>query len=145
MNAIDESFEELCERLREQCNAQSVAARCGGLAVVDIRPGELSELLNELDRLRGLINTPETADFIRGVPLEAAHQRERWGEQHDEKKSGEEWVFLFGFLSGKAVQALKAGDVDKAQHHAITAAAALANFHRLAAGQRPAAPRKDAR
>jgi hypothetical protein len=32
---------------------------------------------------REIINSPETADFMAGVPIEAIHQRERWGSDHD--------------------------------------------------------------
>ena len=38
-----------------------------------------------------VINTPETADFMSGVPLEAAHQRERWGSDHDAGKTPFDW------------------------------------------------------
>lgn len=89
------------------------------------------ELTRERDRLLALLNTPEIADFMRGVPLEAAHQVEKWGPEHDAEKSGHQWMFLFGFLAGKAVQAVKSGNPEKAKHHAITAGAAAANFHRL--------------
>jgi hypothetical protein len=37
----------------------------------------------EIDRLHLLLNTPETEDFYAGIELEAAHQRERWGSDHD--------------------------------------------------------------
>lgn len=91
---------------------------------------------NELvERVRlEIINSPETADFMAAVPLEAAHQRERWGSDHDTGKTAEDWVFLVGWLLGKASQALKAGDTDKAKHHTISSAAALANWHAAIAG-----------
>lgn len=76
-----------------------------------------------------IINTPETADFMAGVPIEAAHQRERWGVGHDAGKSPFDWFWLIGYLSQKAADAAVRGDADKAMHHTISTAAALANWH----------------
>lgn len=83
----------------------------------------------ELERLRALLNTPETEDFDRAVPLEAAHQVERWGAAKDEGKNPEDWFWLVGYLAGKALSAMKAGDMVKAKHHTISTAAALRNWH----------------
>lgn len=84
----------------------------------------------EAERLDSLINTPELEDFDKGVPLESAHQAERWGEAHDRSKSAENWYWLIGYLSGKALRSAIAGDREKALHHTISAAAALRNWHR---------------
>lgn len=81
-----------------------------------------------------VINTPETADFMAGVPLEAAHQRERWGVDHDGGKTPFDWFWLIGYLAQKAADAAVRGDVDKAQHHTISTAAALANWHLALSG-----------
>ncbi|WP_210357625.1 hypothetical protein [Sphingomonas beigongshangi] len=81
-----------------------------------------------------LVNTPETAGFLAGVPLEAAHQRERWGSEHDEGKSPFDWFWLIGYLAQKAAAASVAGDTDKALHHTISTAAALANWHAALSG-----------
>ncbi len=78
---------------------------------------------------RAIINSPETADFMAAVPLEAAHQRERWGVDHDAGKTPEDWLFLVGYLGGKACAAARIGDTEKAKHHTISTAAALANWH----------------
>lgn len=83
----------------------------------------------EVDRLSGLINTPELDDFDKAVPLECAHQIERWGDAHDRSKSAENWYWLVGYLAGKALRAAIAGDRDKALHHTISTAAALRNWH----------------
>jgi hypothetical protein len=87
------------------------------------------ELLNENERLNGLINTPETDDFLRGVQLEAAHQVQRWGYAHDRSKSAENWFWLVGYLAGKALRAAISADQEKAKHHTISSAAALKNWH----------------
>lgn len=92
----------------------------------------MEELREEIRR--EVINSPETADFIAGVPLEAAHQRERWGVDHDAGKEPQDWFWLIGYLAGKALRAASDGDVDKARHHTISTAAALANWHAALSG-----------
>jgi hypothetical protein len=56
-----------------------------------------------IEELNALINTPEILDFMKAVPLEAAHQRERWGSDHDAGKTDSEWLWLIGFLACKAL------------------------------------------
>ena len=81
-----------------------------------------------------VINAPETADFMAGVPIEAAHQRDRWGSDHDAGKGPMDWFWLIGYLAQKAATAQIAGDADKALHHTIRTAAALANWHAAISG-----------
>lgn len=81
-----------------------------------------------------VINTPETADFMAGVPIEAAHQRERWDSEHDAGKTAFDWFWLVGYLAQKAAAAQVAGDSEKALHHTISTAAALANWHAAISG-----------
>jgi hypothetical protein len=83
----------------------------------------------ENERLRALVNTPELNDFSKGVVLEAQHQRDRWGVDHDAGKSAFDWFWLIGYLAQKAADASVRGDADKAKHHTISTAAALANWH----------------
>ena len=83
---------------------------------------------------RQIINSPETADFMAGVPLEAAHQRERWPTEDDAGKEPEDWLFLVGYLAGKACAAARTGNTEKALHHTISAAAALSNWHAALTG-----------
>lgn len=52
------------------------------IAALDSRASNAAEVERKAIRDE-IINTPETADFMAGVPLEAAHQRERWGADHD--------------------------------------------------------------
>lgn len=80
-------------------------------------------------RLQTLLNTPELHDFAKAVTLEAAHQRERWGIEHDQKKEPEDWFWTLGYLGGKALRAAIDGDTEKLRHHTITAAALLNNWH----------------
>jgi len=87
----------------------------------------------ELRELKDLLNTPETSDFDKGVPLEATHQIQRWGAAHDDGKQPEDWFWLCGYLAGKALSSFKAGDVEKAKHHCISTAAAMRNWHKAIA------------
>lgn len=82
-----------------------------------------------------IINTPETADFMAAVPIEAAHQRERWGVNHDAGKTPFDWFWLIGYLAQKAADAAVRDDLEKAKHHTISTAAALANWHASLSGQ----------
>lgn len=81
----------------------------------------------EIERLEALINTPHINDFFEAVKLEAAHQRERWGVEHDAGKTDADWFWLIGYLAGKAIRP----DVtaEKRLHHIITTAAACLNWH----------------
>lgn len=83
----------------------------------------------EIRRLRGLISNPHTDEFLPAVQLEAAHQRERWGDAHARGKSAENWFWLVGYLAGKCLRAVIEGDKAKALHHTISSAAALANWY----------------
>lgn len=83
----------------------------------------------EIARLRGLLNTPEMMNFLKGVHLEAIHQVERWGTAHDRAKRPADWFWLVGYLAGKALHAQTAGNTEKALHHCISTAAALFNWH----------------
>lgn len=94
-----------------------------------ISVSEEKALRERIAELEIELNRPETADFLRGIPLEAAHQRLRWGSQHDAGKGPLDWFWLIGYLAQKAAFAAIAGDVEKAKHHTISTAAALANWH----------------
>jgi hypothetical protein len=94
---------------------------------------ELDIARSELHALKSIINTPETEDFDKGVPLEATHQIQRWGAAHDAGKQPEDWFWLCGYLAGKALSSFKAGDVEKAKHHCISTAAAMRNWHKAIA------------
>jgi hypothetical protein len=90
---------------------------------------EFNDARARIEELEALLNTPEIEDFDRAVPLEAAHQVVRWGRPHDDGKEPEAWFWLVGYLAGKALHALKSGDLEKAKHHCISTAAALRNWH----------------
>lgn len=85
-------------------------------------------------RLTALINTPRTDDFFEAVRIEAAHQIERWGVEHDAGKRPEDWIALVVYLLGKATKAHYESDRDKLLHHVITLAAVALNWHRNATG-----------
>lgn len=91
---------------------------------------KLTNLQAEVDRLNAIINTPHADDFLKAVSIEGEHQRQRWGSEHDAGKTPADWFWLVGHLGGKALHAHAAGNVEKAEHHIITTAAACANWHR---------------
>lgn len=91
---------------------------------------ENARLKEEVARLTALLNTPEVLDFAKAVNLEAAHQRERWGTDHDAGKTDEDWFWLVGYLAGKALH-----KPEKRLHHLIACAAALANWHLYTVGK----------
>lgn len=67
---------------------------------------EINGLRARIAELEALINTPATADFLKAVELEAAHQIERWGKDarnNDEMKDDADWLWLMAYLSAKAV------------------------------------------
>lgn len=99
--------------------------------------GEIERLRKRVADLEALINSPEVADFMAGVPLEAAHQIERWGAGHDAEKTAWDWFWTVGYLAGKAANAMLSGDVDKVRHHTITTAALCLNWHRRIGGWQP--------
>ncbi len=93
---------------------------------------DAEEAKAEVERLKKLINTPYAEEFFPGVQVEAAHQVERWGVEHDEGKAPEDWLWLLGALAAKAVRSLNSGpsrDFEKAKHHIITSAAVLKNWY----------------
>lgn len=96
---------------------------------------ENQSLKAENARLLALLNTPEILDFVKGVPLEAAHQRERWGSDHDAGKTPADWFWLVGYLAGKALNAHVTGNTEKALHHTISTASALCNWHAAILGK----------
>jgi hypothetical protein len=100
-------------------------------------PGYAEILRMEAWALRAAakINTPETEDWMAGVPLEAIHQIERYGRAHDAGKTPFDWFWLIGYLAQKAAMAHLARDAEKAKHHTISTAAALLNWHRQLSGE----------
>jgi hypothetical protein len=80
--------------------------------------------------LEGRINTPHTDDWFEAVRLEAAHQVERFGSKHDAGKAPTDWLWLIGWLVGKACTAAVKGDTEKAKHHTVSTGACLLNWHR---------------
>lgn len=95
---------------------------------------ERDAALDEVARLKRLINTPRTDDFFEAVRIEAAHQIERWGVEHDAGKRPADWLTLFVYLLGKATKAYYDNDGEKLTHHVVTVAAVALNWHRAIIG-----------
>lgn len=97
------------------------------------RAGELEDCFRRASekahRLSAQINTPHVGEFFEAVRIEAAHQRERWGYEHDAAKHTEDWIALFVYLLGKAATAYWAGDHAKLVHHVVTVAAVASQWH----------------
>lgn len=120
------------EGLRKAAENAALAASCR--EVLKVGAGkvvlhELSEAHIRIKVLEGKLDTPLFHDFTEAVKREAAHQVERWGKAHDRSKSAENWFWLVGFLAGKALRSAITGDKEKAQHHTISSAAALMQWH----------------
>lgn len=96
---------------------------------------EVQSLRERIADLEAKINTPLTDDWFDGVRLEAAHQQERWGSEHDAGKEALDWFWLIGYLAQKAAMSAINGDRAKAMHHTISTAAALLNWHRQISGE----------
>lgn len=111
-----------------------MAERDAALKAEDIAVSSCATAQAEVERLLALINTPRTDDFFEAVRIEAAHQVERWGAEHDAGKRAEDWIALFMYLLGKATKAHYDGDRAKLEHHVITAAAVALNWHRNLTG-----------
>lgn len=93
---------------------------------------EYQKLLEENMKYYALINTPELNDFSKAVVIEAVHQRERFGREHDVCKTVDEWFWVLCYLATKATQAYRYGDHEKYLHHLVTSAALLNNWHAYA-------------
>lgn len=89
----------------------------------------------ELEAERSRLAVPEIANFLAGVESEAKHQRSRWASDHDAGKAPEDWFWLLGYLAGKALASVRAGNGEKARHHCISSAAALYNWHAAISGE----------
>ena len=111
---------------RKDADTRAIAAAVNFLRT---HSAEIAGALAEVERLNAIVNTPQANDFLRAVSTEAEHQRQRWGSDHDRGKTPADWFWLVGYLAGKALHAHAASDLTKAEHHVITAAAALANWH----------------
>jgi hypothetical protein len=85
--------------------------------------------LEAVEEYKKSLDVPELEDFAKGTIVEAQHQRQRWGDEHDTSKEPEEWFWLVGYLAGKGLHAQRAGNMEKFKHHLITGAAVLANWH----------------
>ncbi|WP_186169819.1 hypothetical protein [Burkholderia gladioli] len=108
--------------------AQAEDAEFADAALEDNR-----KLRAEVERLNAIINTPQSGNFLRAVSVEAEHQRQRWAAT-DGSKTAEDWTATVVYLLAKAMVACGRDDREKYEHHVVTAAAALANWHRALFG-----------
>lgn len=146
----DRAIEALTERVAELMPARETSASIAEwpnakLQASEAELGDARIAIEQLEtqvadrnarilHLEGLINTPHTDDFMQALRIEAAHQIERWGIEHDAGKRPEDWLALLVFLLGKATGSHYSGDIDKLKHHIITASAACLNWFRALTG-----------
>jgi hypothetical protein len=86
-------------------------------------PPPSPDIARDAARYREL-STPEINDFILAIEREALHQRDRWGSDHDARKTDSDWFWLIGYVAGKALH-----KPEKRLHHIITTAAVCLNWH----------------
>jgi len=99
---------------------------------------QIKNLEAEVAVLRDIHNTPIVEPFALAAACEAKHQRLRHGDDHDASKDPWDWFWTLGYLAAKAGRAEADGDIPKALHHTVTAAALLANWHRRLTFKTPA-------
>lgn len=75
--------------------------------------------------LEALINNPHVDEFFEAVRIEQAHQRQRWGDDHDASKRVNDWAAVVVYLAGKMVKSSWEGDDFKVHHHMVTIAAVM--------------------
>lgn len=93
--------------------------------MAEIYQEECRQAWNNFYKLEAAINNLITEEFLKGVEVEAAHQRNRWKET-DPYKTDVDWFWLIGYLAGKALST--ESDLDKKKHRIIALAAAAANW-----------------
>jgi hypothetical protein len=113
-----------------ECGEMVASASGGWVSIEDYRAERA-----EVERLKAMLNTPQTHNFIDALRIEMPHQRERWGAEHDSGKTPADWFWLVGYLAGKALHSLMTGNSEKAKHHVITSAAALGNWFLAITGE----------
>jgi hypothetical protein len=114
------------ERAEMSFPAQPVARAPEGLRETVERTIEVIE--RQLD----LIAERAPGDFLDKRPVVqslGAHKRRLEQALEDAPQAPADWFWLVGYLAGKALHAHAAGNVEKAEHHIITTAAALDNWH----------------
>lgn len=107
---------------------------------IECLQGRLADAEARARYLATRLNTPEFIDFSAAVVIEAAHQLERWGVDHDGGKTDADWFWLLGYLGGKALHNPGfsepcAEGTEKRLHRIITVAAAAANWHAQVLGR----------
>lgn len=123
------------DKQREEVMLALHARTKGWRALAEAAERARDEACQDVERLNAIINTPQADDFLRAVSIEAEHQRQRWGNDHDSGKTAADWFWLIGYLAGKALHSAMHNDATKAEHHVITTAAACANWHKAMNGE----------
>ncbi len=119
-------------RRKGEADERTIAERAAMMiATMTEAAVEAGRMREQLRSLQEQINTPELHDFVAGVLLEAAHQRQRWPSAHDAGKTDADWFWLIGYLAGKALHnpPNDMSPEDARLHRIVATAAAAANWH----------------
>jgi len=108
--------------------ADAIAREEAAAKMLSASEDERERLSSRVRELLATINAPEIIHFAHAVEIEAAHQRERWGSDHDVGKTDADWLWLIGFLASKALHN-PGGSEEKRLHRIVTVAAAACNWH----------------
>lgn len=131
--ALDQEWDQQAEAMTKAMGLGGGQTNPNATSVIDLfvedEDTTITDLQTEIARLNAIINTPQSNDFLRAVSIEAEHQRQRWSSDHDAGKTPADWFWLVGYLGGKALHSHSDNNIEKAEHHIITTAAALANWH----------------
>lgn len=125
---MDDKFPLQYEEGPDYCTVRDAQCRDFALTVQPNILKAMERALEEVERLRDLISRPYIGTWTDEIIVEAAHQRDRWGANHDHGKAPEDWFWLIGYLAGKCLAAHRAGDAAKAHHHTVSTAAVLAHW-----------------
>lgn len=112
------------EKMDGHCNRCEDPGAYGDTPRVVAVEDELIEVKKENEKLKSLINNPQTEDFIESVKTEAAHQCIRWD---DKDKTDGDWFWTLGFLAAKTVHKTEGR---KLKHWIISCAALCLNWHK---------------
>ncbi len=86
------------------------------------RSRKILEKSKEIERLKALINSPQTDDFIEAIKTEAAHQCERWD---DSQNNNVDWLWRLAYISTKTVHK---EDQSKLKHWIVSCGALCLNW-----------------
>ena len=95
---VDRGHEAVARILEDEKKLELATKMCDSYAA------ENQRLSDEIERLKAIIHTPHTDEFMSAVSIEAEFQQQKWDSSHDGGKDVPDWFWLLGYLAGKAVR-----------------------------------------